>query len=285
MTSVRPARLADARAMARVYNEGVEERQATLETRRCSAADFAERIGRAGRWPTIVAEDDGRVVGWAAVGEYNPRECYRGVGEATVYVERAARRRGIGRGLLEEPAARRRGIGRGLLEELAAGAERAGYWKLVGRLFPENEPSRALLRSCGFSEVGVHRRHGRLDGDWRDVLVVERLLGEAAGEARRGSGRAAAVKVAPAGDGDHRSRRRVAADVSAVRSRAPGVARLVATPPSLSPLATVSESGAHMQHLRWLCSGGCGQARAGGSWRSASAITVVEASEELRGWS
>jgi L-amino acid N-acyltransferase YncA len=166
MTSVRPARLADAQAMARVYNEGVEERQATLETRPCSAADFAERIGRAGRWPTIVAEDDGRVVGWAAVGEYNPRECYRGVGEATLYVERAARGRGIGRRLLEE---------------LAAAAERAGYWKLIGRLFPENEPSRALLRSCGFSEVGVHRRHGRLDGEWRDVLVVERLLGEAAG--------------------------------------------------------------------------------------------------------
>jgi L-amino acid N-acyltransferase YncA len=113
----------------------------------------------------IVAEHDGQVVGWAAVGEYNPRECYRGVGEATLYVERTGRRRGIGRGLLEA---------------LVAAAERTGYWKLIGRLFPENEPSRALLRSCGFSDVGVHRRHGRLDGEWRDVLVVERLLGEAA---------------------------------------------------------------------------------------------------------
>jgi L-amino acid N-acyltransferase YncA len=166
MTSIRPARLADADAMARIYNEGVEERQATLESQPRCAADFAERIARARRWPAIVAEHDGRVVAWAAVGEYNPRDCYRGVGEATLYVERAARRRGIGRGLLEE---------------LAAAAERAGCWKLIGRLFPENEPSRALLRSCGFSDVGVHRRHGRLDGEWRDVLVVERLLGEAAG--------------------------------------------------------------------------------------------------------
>jgi L-amino acid N-acyltransferase YncA len=113
----------------------------------------------------IVADHDGRVVGWAAVGEYNPRECYRGVGEATLYVARAARRQGFGRGLLEQ---------------LTAAAERAGYWNLIGRLFPENGPSRALLRSCGFSDVGVHRRHGRLDGEWRDVLVVERLLGEAA---------------------------------------------------------------------------------------------------------
>jgi phosphinothricin acetyltransferase len=164
MTSVRFARPTDAGAMASIYNAGVEERRATLETRALTAADFAARIERSRRSPTIVAEQDGAVVGWAAVGEYNPRECYRGVGEATLYVE---------------PAARGRGIGRQLLEALAAEAECAGYWKLIGRLFPENEASRALLRSCGFREVGVHRRHGRLDGEWRDVLIVERLLGTA----------------------------------------------------------------------------------------------------------
>jgi L-amino acid N-acyltransferase YncA len=165
MTSVRPARPADARAIALIYNAGVEERQATLETEPLSGADFEARIERSARWPTVVAERDGRVVGWAGVSEYNPRDCYRGVGEATLYVA---------------PDARRQGIGRRLIEGLAAEAERAGYWKLIGRLFPENEASRALLRRCGFSEVGVHRRHGRLDGEWRDVLVVERLLGEAA---------------------------------------------------------------------------------------------------------
>jgi L-amino acid N-acyltransferase YncA len=74
----------------------------------------------------------------------------------------------------------RRGIGRRLLEELAAGAERAAYWELIGRLFPENEPSRALLRSCGFSEMGGTAATAA-SMEWRDVLVVERLLGEAAG--------------------------------------------------------------------------------------------------------
>jgi phosphinothricin acetyltransferase len=171
MTAIRTARPADAEALARIYNEGVAERIATFETQPRSAADFAERIALAERWPVVAAEHDGRVVGWAAVSEYNPRECYRGVGEATLYVERAARRHGVGRQLLGE---------------LAAAAERAGYWKLIGRLFPENEPSRALLRDCGFSDVGVHRRHGRLDGNWRDVLVVERLLGEAADAGRSG---------------------------------------------------------------------------------------------------
>jgi L-amino acid N-acyltransferase YncA len=164
MTSVRPARPADAQAMARIYNAGVDERQATFETRPLGAADFAERFEQSAGWPMIVAEQDGEVLGWAAVGEYNPRECYRGVGEATLYVD---------------PDARRRGVGRRLLEALATDAERAGFWKLIGRLFPENEASRALLAGCGFSEVGLHRRHGRLDGEWRDVLVVERLLGEA----------------------------------------------------------------------------------------------------------
>src|SRR5215213_859639 len=112
MTSVRLARPTDAEAVARIYNAGVEERQATLERRPLSAADFAERIERSRKLPIVVAEQDGPVVGWAAVGEYNPRECYRGVGEATLYVE---------------PAARGRGIGRRLLEALAAEAERAGY--------------------------------------------------------------------------------------------------------------------------------------------------------------
>ena len=75
---------------------------------------------------------------------------------------------------------RRRGIGRTLLNGLSEAAERAGFTKLIGKIFTDNEPSVALVRGCGFSEVGVHRRHGRLDGRWLDVLLVERLLGEAA---------------------------------------------------------------------------------------------------------
>jgi L-amino acid N-acyltransferase YncA len=105
------------------------------------------------------------VLGWARVGHYSDREAYRGVGEVQVYVD---------------PPARGRGLGTALLEAASGAAEEAGYWKLVGKLFPENEPSRALVRRCGFREVGLHQRHGRLEGAWRDVLVVERLLGEAA---------------------------------------------------------------------------------------------------------
>jgi L-amino acid N-acyltransferase YncA len=113
----------------------------------------------------VVAEASGRVVGWAKVGAYDEaHEYYAGVGEATLYVA------------LE---ARRAGAGTALINALAEEAERRGYHKLVGKIFTSNEPSVALVRSCGWREVGVHRRHGRLDGEWKDVLVVERLLGEA----------------------------------------------------------------------------------------------------------
>ena len=105
------------------------------------------------------------MVGWASVAPYDEaHEYYAGIGEATLYVD---------------PKARGEGTGRALLTALADEAERRGYHKLVGKIFASNEASIALVKSCGWREVGVHRRHGRLDGEWKDVLVVERLLGGA----------------------------------------------------------------------------------------------------------
>ena len=78
-------------------------------------------------------------------------------------------------------SARGRGFGRATLAALIAESEGRGYWKLVSRIFPENEASLRLCRSLGFREVGVYRNHAKLDGVWRDVVIVELLLGEAAG--------------------------------------------------------------------------------------------------------
>jgi phosphinothricin acetyltransferase len=66
------------------------------------------------------------------------------------------------------------------MEAVASAAQERGYYKLVGKIFTSNAPSLALVANCGWREVGVHRRHGRLDGEWKDVVVVERLLGDAA---------------------------------------------------------------------------------------------------------
>ena len=113
----------------------------------------------------MVAERSDRVVGFARISPYDDaHHYYSGVGEATLYVD---------------PKARRGGVGVALLTGLAEEAKPRGYHKLVGKIFTSNEPSIALVKSCGWREVGVHRRHGRLDGEWIDVLVVERLLDDA----------------------------------------------------------------------------------------------------------
>jgi L-amino acid N-acyltransferase YncA len=164
MTAIRAAEPADAPAIAALYNVGIAERQATFETRPRQASEI-------GAWfepglPFLVAEDgDGHVVGFARVSPYSDRCVYDGVGEHGVYVGREARGQGVGRRLLEA---------------LAAESERRGLYKLTSRVFTTNAASRAAHRAAGFEEVGVQRRHGRLDGEWKDCVLVERLLGEAA---------------------------------------------------------------------------------------------------------
>lgn len=152
---VRLAEPSDLERVAAIYNAGIAERQATFETRPRSAAEFT------GRDLLLVAERSGEVVGWAAVVPYSEREAYAGIGEFAVYVDATARRSGAGRALMQELAEHARG---------------RGLHKLVSKVFTTNEASRALLRACGFREVGIHERHAMLDGTWRDVVVVEKLL-------------------------------------------------------------------------------------------------------------
>jgi len=161
--SIRPATVDDAAAVAAIYNEGIEDRLATFETRPRGAGEIA-------RWlddelPFIVAAAGEEVVGFARVSPYSDRCVYEGVGEHGVYVARSARGGGLGRRLLEA-----------LCDE----AERAGLYKLTSRVFTDNTASRAVHVAAGFEEVGVHRRLGRLDGRWKDCVLVERLLGDAA---------------------------------------------------------------------------------------------------------
>jgi L-amino acid N-acyltransferase YncA len=161
--SVRAAQAIDASAIASIYNEGIAEREATFETEPRHAADFHERIASE-RYPLLVAELDCRLVGWAGLTPYSERAAYAGIAECSIYVAGDARGRGVGTQLCRQIA------------EEAAGR---GLWKLVGKVFPENMACVRLVGRCGFREVGLHHRHGRLDGEWRDVLLVERLLGDA----------------------------------------------------------------------------------------------------------
>jgi L-amino acid N-acyltransferase YncA len=149
----------DAAAIARIYNEGIEDRVATFETRLRMAADVDGWLDS--RYPVIVVERDSQIVGFGATFEYRPRECYAGIAETSIYVARAARGSGVGRAALDA---------------LIAAARDAGFWKLVSRVFPENAASLALLDRTGFRQVGRYEKHAQLDGAWRDVIIVERLL-------------------------------------------------------------------------------------------------------------
>ena len=141
--------------MKAIFEEGVATRRATFETEAPSWEDWD-----GAHLPLrLVAEDEGEVVGWAALVPYSARACYRGVAESSVYV--AAQVRG-------------RGVGLALMERLVRASEEAGFWTLQAGVFPENEESLALHRRVGFRVVGVRERIGRLDGDWKDVVLLER---------------------------------------------------------------------------------------------------------------
>lgn len=164
--TARAARLSDAEAIAAIYNEGIADRIATFETEPRAAAQIAGWFD--GRHPIVVVEgDDGGLLAFASSSAYRSRDCYAGVAEFSVYVGR--RHRGTG-------------AGRAAMIALIEAATAVGFWKLVSRIFPENGPSLALMARMGFREVGTYRRHGKLDGQWRDCVIVERLLGEAAAD-------------------------------------------------------------------------------------------------------
>ncbi len=150
----------DAAAIAHIYNQGIEDRVATFETRLRTVEEVQGWFD--GIHPIIVVENDQGIIAFASTSSYSNRDCYAGIAECSVYVKREMR--GCGAGRLA-------------LEALIRASERAGFWKLVSRIFVENKPSRALIRSLGFREVGIYEKHAKLDGVWRDVIIVERLIG------------------------------------------------------------------------------------------------------------
>ena len=159
---IRAATRTDAALVAAIYNAGIAGHAATFETTPRSVADLEQRLADVGRYPVVVAEAGASgVVGWAGLSEYRPRACYSGIAEFSVYVA---------------PDWHGRGVGRLLMEGLIVAATERGFWKLVSRVFTFNAASRGLCRAVGFREVGIYERHGYLDGEWRDVVVVERLI-------------------------------------------------------------------------------------------------------------
>jgi phosphinothricin acetyltransferase len=139
-----------------IYLEGIATGTATFET---DAPDWETWNGNHLSVGRLVARDGDSVIGWAALSAVSRRRVYSGVAEVSVYVAASARGRGIGKLLLVS-----------LVKE----AEENGLWTLQAGIFPENQASIDLHKACGFREVGRRERIGKLNGVWRDVVLMER---------------------------------------------------------------------------------------------------------------
>lgn len=160
--AIRPARSDDAQEICDIYNEGIEDGDATLETRlRTSDEQRAWLESRSERHPVVVAERAGPVVGWGSLNLFNPRPAYDHVAEFSVYVARSSRGTGVGRSLLEN---------------LVESARVIGYHKMVLAAFDWNTAGVALYKRMGFRQVGVYREQGLLNGRWVDTVIMEKLL-------------------------------------------------------------------------------------------------------------
>jgi phosphinothricin acetyltransferase len=160
---IREATHEDAVAIAHIYNQGIEDRSATLETRLRTPEERAEWLAaRGNRHPVIVAVDgSGKVVGWGSLNPFNPRPAYNNVVDFSVYVAREQRGQGIGDALL------------GALETRARAL---GYHKMVLAAFPTNAPGMRLYERHGFQTIGIYHEQGLLDDQWVDVIVMEKIL-------------------------------------------------------------------------------------------------------------
>jgi phosphinothricin acetyltransferase len=158
---IRAAVRSDAARIAEVYSAGIADRVATFETEPRVEADVLPWFENG--LPIVVVADGQRVVGYAAAFPYSDRCCYSGIVEFSVYVDREWRGKGVGRQAMAA---------------LIEACRRAGLHKLISRIFPENRASLKLMESLGFQTVGLHAKHGKLDGAWRDVVAVEFLIKE-----------------------------------------------------------------------------------------------------------
>jgi L-amino acid N-acyltransferase YncA len=159
----RKAKVEDIEFITRIYNQGIEDRIATLETRLRDIDDMKEWfLSRTERYKVVVIEDtEGIVRGWASINIFNSRCCYSGVGDISIYVERTMRGKGIGRQLLDY---------------LIIIAKEQDFHKLVLSTFEYNEVGKKLYRSTGFREVGTYINQGILDGKFVNITIMEKLL-------------------------------------------------------------------------------------------------------------
>lgn len=162
--NLREANIKDISAITTIYNQGIEDRVATLETRLRDDVEMEQWFtNRTIRHKVVVIEDwENKIRGWASINVFNSRCCYSGVGDISIYVERKVRGKGLGRLLLEF---------------LIKTALDQGFHKLVLSTFETNDAGKKLYLSAGFREVGTYINQGVIDGRFVNITIMEKLLG------------------------------------------------------------------------------------------------------------
>lgn len=161
---IRPARPGDAKEIARIYNQGVQDRVATFENAYASPEErYLWLVARPEKYPVLVAEVKHTLMGWASLAPYSPRACYSGIAELSIYIDRSLRGHGVGQELMKA---------------MQTAAREKGYTKLVGRVMEANAPGRKLCEVTGWREVGVHMKHAKLANEWHDLVLVEYAIPE-----------------------------------------------------------------------------------------------------------
>jgi len=160
--TIRHASDGELAAIAAIYNEGIEDRVATLDTQPKSRDEIEDWWRQHGdRYAVLVAAADGNAVGWASLNRFSARCAHAEIADVSVYVKREFRGRGVGFALLSE---------------LAREAQGTGFRKLVLHALNSNAHGKRLYFKAGFREVGVFREHGEIDGRYVDVVAMERIL-------------------------------------------------------------------------------------------------------------
>ena len=161
--TTRLATLEDIHAIKTIYNQGIEDRIATLETQQRSTEEMKHwfRSKSERHKVIVVTAENNNIVGWASLNVFNPRECYKGVADFSVYVERTMRGKGLGKILLNR------------LIDIARAYD---FHKLVLSTFGFNELAQGLYKSIGFRKVGTYEKQGNLDGKWIDITIMEKLI-------------------------------------------------------------------------------------------------------------
>lgn len=160
---IREANILDLKQIKTIYNQGIEDRIATFEMKTKDDSDMEDWFDKhQGRYTVLVAEkENGIIAGWASINQYNQREAYNGVGELSIYIHREDRGKKIGQALLSE------------LEEKAKGNN---FYKIVLFTFTFNQSGLGLYTKMGFREVGIFEKQGKLDGEFVDIRIMEKLL-------------------------------------------------------------------------------------------------------------